>query len=276
MSITSGITDGSLFGGTGNDSFNFTGGRVTGLVDTGAGSDSLMFGALGDSLTLTGELTGTSVNGAAGADSFVVKSTMLSASLQGGDAADTFDFTAGSASIVDTTIKGGNGADNISLYGASDVIFDIASGDSVFGGTGADTLLFTGSVLNNSIHAGSGNDSIVMSGTGMTGNTIDLGLGLDTLKFTDTSSRDHVIVTNTTITGAKSLTFEKAATAPFITTGAGADVVVFEGAVAGSGVIATHSGNDSIQFLKNATFNTLILEPVLIPLWSTINQQYHC
>ena len=42
-------------------------------------------------------------------------------------------------------------------------------GDSVFGGTGADTLLFTGSVVNSSIQAGSGNDSIVMAGTGMTG-----------------------------------------------------------------------------------------------------------
>ena len=36
MSITGGITDGSLFGGTGNDSFNFTGGRATGFVDTGS------------------------------------------------------------------------------------------------------------------------------------------------------------------------------------------------------------------------------------------------
>ena len=112
-----------------------------------------MFGALGDSLTLTGELTGTSVNGAAGADSFVVKSTMLSASLQGGDAADTFDFTAGSASIVDTTIKGGNGADNISLYGASDVIFDIALVTS-FWWYGCRHSALHWSVLNNSIHAG--------------------------------------------------------------------------------------------------------------------------
>ena len=101
---------------------------------------------------------------------------MSSASLEGGSGADTLNFSAGSASILATTIKGGAGADNISLYGANDVVFDIASGDSIFGGTGADTLLFTGSVLNNSIQAGSGSDSIVMAGTGMTGSTIDLGL----------------------------------------------------------------------------------------------------
>ena len=45
-----------------------------------------------------------------------------------------------SASILATTIKGGAGSDNISLYGANDVVFDVASGDSIFGGTGADTL----------------------------------------------------------------------------------------------------------------------------------------
>ena len=43
-----------------NDSC-FTGGRATGLVDTGAGSDSVLLGTSGDSITLTGALTGTSV-----------------------------------------------------------------------------------------------------------------------------------------------------------------------------------------------------------------------
>ena len=45
MSIAGGVTDGSLFGGTGNDSFDFAGGKVTGLADTGSGQDSLLFGA---------------------------------------------------------------------------------------------------------------------------------------------------------------------------------------------------------------------------------------
>ena len=35
----------------------------------------------------------------------------------------------------------------VSLYGANDLVFDVSSGDLVFGGTGADTMLFTGSVL---------------------------------------------------------------------------------------------------------------------------------
>ena len=93
----------------------------------------------------------------------------------------------------------------VNLYGASDVV-SIASGDSVFGGTGADTMLFTGSVLNTSINAGSGSDSIVMSVTGMTGNTIDLG-GCGHLLFTTATTNDTVTVTNTTI-GALSTPYQ--------------------------------------------------------------------
>ena len=68
----------------------------------------------------------------------------------------------------------------------------------------------------------------------MTKNTIDLGIGIDTLKFTTATNADTVTVTSTTVTGAKSLTYEKAATAVAITTGAGADAVVFEAAVSGA------------------------------------------
>ena len=32
----------ALFGGTGNDSLDFSGGRATGFVDTGSGSDSVL------------------------------------------------------------------------------------------------------------------------------------------------------------------------------------------------------------------------------------------
>ena len=72
-------------------------------------------------------------------------------------------------------------------------------------------------------------------------------------------------LTSTTITGVKSITFQTAVTAPAITTGAGADVVVFEDALSGSGVINTHSGNDSIQFLKAAKSRLLIWVQVLTP-----------
>ena len=155
---------------------------------------------------------------------------MSSASLEGGTGADTHNFTAGSVSLVGTTIKGGGRSDNISLTEQMMLSSTLlrATRCSV---ELVQTPCFSPLPASNSIQAGSGSDSIVMSGSGMGTNTIDLGVGTDTIKFTTVVNADTVTVTSTTITGAKSPTYEKAATAPAITTGAGADVVVFEGAV---------------------------------------------
>ena len=168
ISISGGIADGSLFGGDGNDSFDFTGGAVQRvMVDTGSGVDSVLLGGSADSITLTGALTSTSVTAGAGADSILVKANVASGYFDISAAGnDTLNLLSSSVSAVSTTIKGGVGADVVSLYGANDVVFNLSSGDSVFGGTGADTMLFTGSVTDSSINAGSGSDSIVMSGTG--------------------------------------------------------------------------------------------------------------
>ena len=89
----------------------------------------------------------------------------------------------------------------------------------------------------------------------MSGNTIDLGVGTDTLKFTENSDTDQVTVTSTTIAGAKALTYEKTATSVDITLAAGADIVIFEDQVVTGGDIVTNSGNDSIQFLKQSKFD---------------------
>ena len=87
-------------------------------------------------------MTSTSLDAAGGADSIIVGSKVvsgyfdLSAGIEGA-ADDTLTFLSSSVIVSATTIKGGAGADNISLYGANDAVFDTASGDSVFGGTGA-------------------------------------------------------------------------------------------------------------------------------------------
>ena len=218
----------------------------------------MLLGASADTITLTGVLTSTSVTAGSGADSIVVQANVASGyfdiSAGAGAADDTLNLLPSSVSAVSTTIKGGGGADVVSLYGANDVVFNLLSGDSVFGGTGADTMLFTGSVVNTSINAGSGSDSIVMSGTGpssaMTGNTIDLGVGVDTLLFTTATTNDTVTLTSTTITGAKSITYQDTALGAAITTGAGSDKIIFQDQASGLAAISTNSGGDSIQFLK--------------------------
>ena len=98
---------------------------ATGVVDTGSGADSVLLGALADSITVTGALTSTSLNAGAGNDSFGHQGQHVCRFHCGGTGSDTLDFTAGSASIIATTIKGGAGADEISLYGGNDVVFNI-------------------------------------------------------------------------------------------------------------------------------------------------------
>ena len=111
-------------------------------------------------------------------------------------------------------------------------------------------MLFTVSVTS-SIAAGSGSDSLVMAGTSAQGgNTIDLGLGVDTLLFTSSTTNDTVTLTSTTITGAKSITYQDTAAGAAITTGAGGDKIIFQDQATGLSAISTNSGNDSIQFLK--------------------------
>ena len=101
-----------------------------------------------DSITLTGALTSTSVTAGVVLIRFLLRRMLLLATSISGAAGadDTLNLLSSSVSAVSTTIKGGAGADVVSLYGANDVVFDVSSGDSVFGGTGADTMLFTGSV----------------------------------------------------------------------------------------------------------------------------------
>ena len=86
-----------------------------------------------------------------------------------------------------------------------------------------------------------------MSGSEPTPSTL---VWLLSLLFTEVSDSDTVTVSSTTITGAKSLTYEKAVTGAAITTAAGADVVIFEEALPLIGDV-TNSGSDSIQFLKD-------------------------
>ena len=107
-----------------------------------------------------------------------------------------------------------------------------------------------------------------MSGDSMSSDYIDLGVGVDTLKFTKASIQDTVTVASTTISGAKSITYQSAVTAPAITTAAGADVVVFEEALSGSGVIRPTRG--MIQFSSSSPQHSRMPIWVLVLTPSTV------
>ena len=109
MSITGG-TDGSLFGGTGNDTFNFIGGKVSGVVDTGTGADSVVLSntVTTPSLLLVLSLIQLFRLKQVTTNSCPIQRFCWSISLDAG--ADTINFTASSVSLLATTIKGDSGA----------------------------------------------------------------------------------------------------------------------------------------------------------------------
>ena len=169
-----------MFGGVGNDSFDLSGGVATAsVIDTGSGADSVLLGASGDSITLTVQLTHP-LQQEMELILWSLRPTWLP-SIVSGSGADTLNFTAGSASIIGTTIKGDDGIDKISRWSERCCLqhrlprFD-------FWWNWCRHHVVHQHCSSNSIQAGSGSDSIVMSGTGveMSSNRIDLGAGTDT------------------------------------------------------------------------------------------------
>ena len=190
MSITGGITDGSLFGGTGNDSFNFIGGRASGLLtpELVLTLFSWCFGA--DTVTLTGALTSTTLKAGDGDDSIVHQSNVSAGLIS--------RWTPGRILLTSLLILQASWEPPLRVIQVKTK--SVSTAETMLSLT---LRLMTTSSLElvqipcslpvqsfiTSIQAGSGNDSIVMAGVGvtsnqMTGNTIDLGVGTDTIKFT--------------------------------------------------------------------------------------------
>ncbi len=80
------------------------------------------------------------------------------------------------------TLNGTNGADVIDGRGGNDVINAGGGSDIVFGRDGDDTI--TGGAGADELWGAAGNDRFLVSGTDLTGDTIDGGDGQDTLVFT--------------------------------------------------------------------------------------------
>jgi len=192
----SSLVSSTIYGGAGNDTLvlNATGGLFYG----DAGDDSLRATTLnaatiyGDNASSSGSdtfnfttATASLIYGQQGNDSFT--GAYLTSTIYGGQGNDTFTlattsreskvhmdqgddlFTAGTAVIVGNTITGGNGTDTIQLS---------ASGVSVLGGSGADSIVysnnlsganFKGSLGTYFFGFGSGQDTIRFSNLGVTG-----------------------------------------------------------------------------------------------------------
>jgi hypothetical protein len=205
----------NLVGGTGNDSFAFTGsGSLSGSIDGGAGIDTLDFSAVGSQSIVLAALGGTDgFNGSDGLISggfsninrVVGSASGTTDSLTGINATASWSITAANAGTYTSTnsltfsniknLVGGTGNDGFTFSG-------VGSENSVVGGAGSNTLTgndagdaFTIGAANSgsvtgvvttfsniqNLVGGSGNDSFTFVSPGSLTGTIDGGAGTNTI-----------------------------------------------------------------------------------------------
>ncbi len=138
----------NLTGGTGADTFTFTNaGSVSGAVDGGAGTDTLVGDADGNAFVVTGANAGTltgktsgwsnieNLTGGAGVDTFTINSgATLSGNIDGAGGSDTLTQADGTNAWNINSANGGT---------VTDVTGTFSNIENLTGGSGADTFTFT-------------------------------------------------------------------------------------------------------------------------------------
>jgi hypothetical protein len=165
----------NLVGGTGADSFTFvTPGSLSGTIDGGAGTDTLVGDNVGRTFTITGPNAGTvtvilparfsnieNLTGGTGNDTFVFAGGTLSGTINGGGPPGV-DNIVGDDTGRTYTINGANSG-TISGLGAFAGIANLTAG------AGADSFVFVSpGTLSGSINAGGGTDTLTADGGGRT------------------------------------------------------------------------------------------------------------
>lgn len=123
----------------------------------------------------SGTIIATTINLSTGLNTVNVNGGILNGNINTGTGADTFNMTGGTY----------NGNANLS-NGAN--IFNMSNGTyngNLTTGTGADTFRISGGTFTGIINLGTNNDTFFLSGGDLSGATINLGAGTDTVAFTD-------------------------------------------------------------------------------------------
>ncbi|HZU36297.1 MAG TPA: hypothetical protein VFA18_10330, partial [Gemmataceae bacterium] len=198
-------------GGSGNDSFQFqSAGSLSGLLDGGAGSNTLDYSLYG---------SGVSVNLASGAATGIgtVKhfQTVLGSAYADALTADANNDTLAAGGGADTLSAGSGGGNHTFVLASTQ-----AAGTSITGGSGSDTLVgpngantWTISGVNSgtvdgwafasvaNLTGGSGNDAFKFSGSGSLSGKVDGGAGVNTLDYSGYGSNVTVNLGSATATG---------------------------------------------------------------------------
>lgn len=153
----------NLVGGSANDTFTLNGGSVTGSINGGSGTNTLVADNVANMFTITGTNAGTmtgvssgfaniqNLTGGTSNDQFILSGGSLSGSINGGGGTNslTANNTTNAWSIT--------GSDAGSVSGVS----GFSSIQNLNGGSGADTFSLNGGTLSGDINGGSGSNTIV-------------------------------------------------------------------------------------------------------------------
>jgi len=190
-------TQNQINGLAGNDTLLAA--TISDSLNGGAGNDSLSYGT---GLTINGAVA---VGGNGNDSFFAVGTTLLASSFSGESGNDLFSFTA-ATNIASASVRGGEGADTVTF---------VAGGATLNGlvatmGQGADLLNFTGSTfVNGAVYGGQDNDTIQLANS-INATTIGGNEGADRIQIATATllnsvigaGKGHDIVTTTALAGA--------------------------------------------------------------------------
>lgn len=247
----------NVTGGTDSDIFSLSNGSITGVVDGGAGTNTL----LADNVANAWSITGADAGSVTGVSSFINIDNLTGNS-------DTDDFVFDNAGTVSGVINGASGSDSIDFSakaGPLTVDLDSASYTDIESFTGNDTnsTLLGSNIANswnisgvndgtvgtisffdfNNISGNTDTDDFVIAASGSITGTIDGGTGADSLQGLDSGATWN-------ITGADVGNVSGVSGFINIETlqgGNGVDAFVFDNASSFGGIINGGAGNDSVD-----------------------------
>ncbi|HUA52566.1 MAG TPA: FecR domain-containing protein, partial [Candidatus Sulfotelmatobacter sp.] len=230
---------------TGTSTFNDTiaAGNGANSIVAGAGADSITAGNGGDTVSIAGAATADTIRSGSGNDLVIATVSQVTA-------ATSIDLGAGSDTLRLNDI-GATNVDNLALAALSNIETLQLIGTHPYQLTvdGASNSFQT---INGS--AASGNDTIVLSGYTITGGTIDLGGGTDTLTLANGANSANVANVESILggTGNDTVVLTTALVGGTIDLGAGTDTLTLSSAGANSVQVAHvesilgGAGNDTV------------------------------
>ena len=160
-----------------------------------ASTESIFIGAqkANDTITFDGpiERSKFTIKGGQGGDTITFGgTTLISSFINGNSDADVFGSTADAAKLSASTLKGGQGVDQIFVNSASTSV--------VNGNKQADTINLAGSLADSKLHGGGGNDTITVGNASLQNSLVKGDKGNDSISLAILASAGRVTTNSTT------------------------------------------------------------------------------